>query len=105
MEIIIEALARRLPPLKRRKDPVVAAIIGAIVGGFGLALYLRSWLDAGLTVVWVVMFAIFVDAGGSVGLATVAAIYGNYPYARVHASNRRLERGAQPADQQRLPAS
>jgi hypothetical protein len=103
-ENFIEGLARTLPPLKRRKDPVVAAVVAVLFGGFGLALYLRSWLDAGLAAASIVVMLMVVSAGAGIGVLAIVAVLGQYAWARVHASNRQLERGTE-ADVQQLAAT
>jgi hypothetical protein len=104
-ENFIEALARTLPPLKRPKHPVVAAIVAVLFGGFGLALYLRSWVDAGLAAASIALILMLSSAGAGVGALAIFAVLGQYAWARVHASNRQLERGAEADDQQLVPAA
>src|SRR3954451_9419492 len=39
------AVLTKFPPLHARKHPGLAALIGAVTGGFGLAIYFRSLRD------------------------------------------------------------
>jgi hypothetical protein len=34
-----------LPPLRRRKNPSLALVIGLVAGGLGLSIYFRSFID------------------------------------------------------------
>jgi hypothetical protein len=38
-------LLRKFPPLRERKHPGLAALIGAVTGGIGLAIYFKSLRD------------------------------------------------------------
>jgi hypothetical protein len=90
-EKLVEFVATRLPPLKRRKNPIVAALVGVMFGGIGLAIYLRSWVDAGLAFVWIIALDVVLTSGLSeIGIITIVAVYGKYGYTRVEASNRVL---------------
>ena len=79
----------KLPPLRRRTRPWLAAVIGFAAGGIGLSLYLRKWVDiAILLCIVIVAFLVgsLVDGSWWVG-AAVAAVYG---FIRTESSNRRL---------------
>jgi hypothetical protein len=83
----IEALLRRFPPLSRRRNPNIAAALGFVLGGVGLAIYLRSFIDFIVPVLLAVGMIYFVgDLGALVG-AAVASAWG---YARVTVSNESL---------------
>jgi hypothetical protein len=94
---VSEAVQRYLPPLTKPKQPVVAATIGVLLGGVGLALYFWSLRDLlpleVLGVLVIVGSAITgvhpVDALNVVGLP-VAILGGSYGYWRAESSNRRL---------------
>ena len=94
-ERMVKWFAERLPPLRRPKRPVVAAVVAVVFGGFGLAVYLRSWLDAAVAAVSMVMISLAIGAGFPIGLLAVLAGLAEYAYARVEASNRQL--GGHPA--------
>jgi hypothetical protein len=93
-EKLIELVARNLPPLKREKRPVIAVAVAVLFGGFGLALYLRSWLDAAVAAISIVLIDTAINAGFPVGILTILAVLAQYAYTRVEASNRRLGIGA-----------
>jgi hypothetical protein len=86
MDSVFEAL-QRIEPLKRRRNPSWAAVWGFLLGGIGLALYLRSVIDFFIPIVAAVALIYFVgDFGWFIG-ACVAAVYG---YFRVTTSNEML---------------
>jgi hypothetical protein len=85
--------ATRLRPLRRRVHPWLAAIIGYIFGGIGLALYFRSWTDVVAAVVLVLTgFAlgvfVYVTTGVTLSFWAGAALPALYGYVRASASNR-----------------
>ena len=41
----IKELVSHLPPLRTRKNPVIAGLLGFLFGGVGLGLYLGTWSD------------------------------------------------------------
>jgi hypothetical protein len=89
-EQLVKKFAEHLPPLNRPMRPVVAALVAVVFGGFGLALYLRSWIDAAVAAISVVLVFVSIGAGLQVGTLTILAVLGQYAYTRVEASNRQL---------------
>ena len=91
METITKVLDG-LPIIKPSKDPGVALIVGFLLGGLGLGIYLRSFVDllapvAALFVLLFVGMGAQVESLGFLGGALFAAAYG---YLRVQNSNDRL---------------
>jgi hypothetical protein len=95
--IVAEAVQKYLPPLGKPKSPGLAAIVGVLFGGVGLAIYFRSLRDLlPLEVVGALVIVGSTIAGTQpldvlsvVGLP--AAIFGgSYGYWRADSSNRRL---------------
>lgn len=41
----IQRLLEDLPPIREKKNPVVAGVLGFLFGGIGLGLYFQSWKD------------------------------------------------------------
>lgn len=41
----IHALLADLPPIREKKNPLVAGVLGFLFGGIGLGLYFGSWKD------------------------------------------------------------
>jgi hypothetical protein len=79
-----------LPPLKEKKDANVAAIVGFLFGGIGLAIYLRSVADLFVAIlVCLVVLSLCTAVGelGMLGIPVLAAVYG---IVRVQDSNRRI---------------
>jgi hypothetical protein len=75
-----------LPPLRTRKNPLVAVLLGFLAGGLGLGIYFRSWLDFALVFTPGFLLVLqFPDAWWVFSL--FEATYG---YLRVVNSNRRL---------------
>jgi hypothetical protein len=95
-------LDKRLPPLGRPKHPGLAALIGILTGGIGLAIYFRSVRD---------LFPVEV-AGGLIVVASLVAgkdplllasfvapvVGGLYGFWRAQSSNRRLGASIVPDD-------
>lgn len=42
---LIQKLLEDLPPLRQKKNPVIAGILGFLFGGLGIGLYFQSWKD------------------------------------------------------------
>src|SRR5689334_13477380 len=87
------AVADKMEPLKKKKDPVIAAICGAALGGVGLGIYLESWLD--FFVPWCMLLFLLVFAVPTAGVSTflIPIFWAVYGYRRVKASNEKLEGG------------
>jgi hypothetical protein len=102
-EQMIKWCAERLPPLRTHKRPGVAVAIAVIFGGVGLALYLRSRQDTAVAAGAVVAVMIANSAGLAIGVLAILVALGQYAYARVEASNRRLTQ-APAADAVPVPA-
>lgn len=80
-----------LEPLREKKDPITAALLGFFFGGIGLGLYFKSWKDCALPIaVWVV--SIFVLGLPTFGLSVIAGwmFCAAYGYRRAKASNAKL---------------
>jgi hypothetical protein len=79
----------RLPPLHKRKDPLLAALLGFLLAGIGLGLYFWSWRD--FAIVFVAYFVFTWLTGSGIlpifGIAIAASLYG---YLRAYNSNLRL---------------
>jgi len=91
-------LVSKLPPLKRRTNPVVAALVGFMFGSIGLGIYFRSVLDFVAPLVVIVMLVVTNQATGA-GWLVGALITGAYGFCRTLDSNDRpaLNGGAVPA--------
>jgi hypothetical protein len=83
----VSSVFRWLPPLKRRKNPSLALVIGFATGGLGLAIFFWSIVDLFIPLAIVVILGAVIGAYGVIGGAIVAALYG---YARAATSNERL---------------
>jgi hypothetical protein len=95
--IVTEYIHKYLPPLGKPKSPGLAAIVGVLFGGIGLAIYFRSLRDLlPLEVIGTLVIVASTITGAqpldvlnAVGLP--AAIFGaGYGYWRAASSNRRL---------------
>ena len=80
-------LLNTMPPLRKRLNPTIALIVGFLLGGLGLGIYMRSVLDGLMVLVLAVVLASQLEAGGWL---LGAAIAGGYGALRVHTSNERL---------------
>lgn len=83
-------LSRLMPPLKRRKNPSLAAIIGLLFGGIGLGIYFASLVDFIIPIAITVILVITVQTNG-VGAIVGAIIAGVWGLVRAIASNAKLE--------------
>jgi hypothetical protein len=86
----IAELMNPLPPLRARKNPWLAFVLGFLLSGVALGIYFRSWVDLIVpTVVWLVLIATPGDAGFWIG----AVIGGLWGLLRAVNSNKRLGAG------------
>ena len=94
---MLEQIARvmnPLPPLRARKNPWLALVLGFLLSGVALGIYFRSWMDLIIpTAIWAVLIAVdnviptvFGDAGFWIG----AVIGGLWGLLRAVNSNERL---------------
>ena len=80
-----------MQPLKQKKDPVVAAVLGFALGGLGLGLYFRSWTDFFMPIlIWITIMVLGVPTG-EVLLLTAPFFCAAYGYRRAKASNAKLD--------------
>lgn len=83
----------RLPPLRKERSPVKAAIIGLLFGGLGLGLYFKSVIDFLIpTLLYVASMAVWAASptGSIVGFLGAATVAGRWGYYRARQSNARL---------------
>jgi hypothetical protein len=85
------AMLDKLPPLKTRKEPGVAAVAGFALGGLGLGLYFGSMTDFLLQIFIWICFMVFALPTGGVLLITAPVFCAIYGYSRAKASNAKLE--------------
>jgi hypothetical protein len=100
---LIWGLLDRLPVLERRGKPLLAAVLGFLFGGLGLALYLRRSVDVIVGIVLLVPLSIAgsqLDTGQQgadeslpAWIWIFQALSALYSFLRVISSNRRLEAG------------
>lgn len=90
---MLEQIARimnPLRPLRARKTPWLAFVLGFLLSGIALGIYFRSWVDLVVPpVIWLVLIATPGDAGFWAG----AVIGGRWGLLRAVNSNERLEAG------------
>jgi len=87
---MLEQIARimnPLRPLRARKTPWLAFVLGFLLSGIALGIYFRSWVDLVPTIIWLVLIATPGDAGFWAG----AVIGGLWGLLRAANSNERLE--------------
>ena len=77
-----------LEPLRDRKNPGVAAVVGFLFGGIGLGIYLRNFIDFIIPIVLSVL--LFVVTGQDLGFLVGACVASAYGYFRVTNSNQRI---------------
>jgi hypothetical protein len=84
----VEALLHQLPPFSQRRNPTIAAVMGFALGGIGLAIYLRSFIDF---IVPLLLGVVMIHFVGDVGWLAGAALASAWGYARVTVSNQALD--------------
>jgi uncharacterized membrane protein YfcA len=87
----IKWIASRRRPLKRRKSTALAVLAGLLVGGLGVGLYLRSFLDCVIATTLTMLALMSYAATAS--FAALVLTYGGaavYAFHRVRESNARL---------------
>ena len=72
----IKALWEDLPPIREKKHPLLAGIIGFMFGGIGLGLYFQSWKDFLYPVLAWVALAIVIPGLGLILAAIFSATWG-----------------------------
>jgi hypothetical protein len=94
---VSEAVLKKLPPLTRPKRPAVAAVIGVLTGGIGLAIYFRSLRDllpleilGMLVIVGATIAGVQLLDALTVMAMPAAILGGSYGYWRAQSSNLRL---------------
>jgi hypothetical protein len=79
-----------LPPLRGRKNPVWALVIGFVTGGIGLGVYLRSFIDVVIPIALSAGVAFYSSQALDMGWMLGPGIAAAYGYARVQDSNARI---------------
>ena len=85
------ALVEKMPPLRARKDPRLAALAGLALGGIGLGLYFGTMVDFLVPLcIWITLVIFSGPTGGLLLIAApvFTAIFG---YKRAVSSNARLQ--------------
>ena len=80
---------QKLPPLYKHKDPAWAIVVGFLAGGIGLGIYLRSFVDALVSVLLFVGVFVFVQQAQVLGWTLGPIVVAVYGYFRVQESNAR----------------
>jgi hypothetical protein len=64
MLVRAERVVQAFPPVPPGRSPWMAYAVGLLFSGFGLGIYLRSWMDFVVpTTIWVVLIALLGEAG------------------------------------------
>jgi hypothetical protein len=90
---MINAIFDNLPPLKSKKEPVIAFVLGFCCGGIGLGIYFRSPVDLIIPLVILLILSVAIPVGG---IVVGAAVAGTYGVLRVLVSNAKLDKQAAP---------
>ncbi len=85
------SVAEKLEPLKTKHDPFLAAIAGFALGGVGLGLLLRSWVDFFVPFIMFVVIGVIAVPTGEVFAIFTPVFWAIYGYRRVKASNAKLD--------------
>jgi hypothetical protein len=90
MITVAEKAIAEMSPLKQRKSPMAAFLLGFFFGALGVAIYFKSWKDFFVCIGLFLAFALIAPWGPGefVGML-FAAIYGSW---RAHSSNQALAR-------------
>ena len=84
------SIADEMKPLKKRKNPALAASLGFFTGGIGLGIYLGSRVDFFLPLG---MFLLIALVSGGTLLELAPFFWAYYGFRRAKASNRKLDAG------------
>lgn len=76
-----------MPHCGKVKNPALAAALGFLCGGIGLAIYLRTWRDTALIVGLILLFGLTMPG---IGVVIACVIVGVYGFVRVWNSNKLL---------------
>lgn len=98
MKWVYDAMCK-LPPLKRKKNPGLAGILGFLLGGIGLGLYFWSLLDFAVPVLLAVLAGIIFSKLAAAGWIAGALVASGYGIFRAITSNAALEAKEQPASE------
>jgi hypothetical protein len=94
LQKLAKAIWDMFPPLRRTR-PQLAAAIGFVFGGIGLAIYFRSFVDLvapiAIAIVANVVVVMLVGADAELGWLAGAIIASLYGLSRSQDSNRRLD--------------
>ena len=72
----IAQIMNPLPPLRERKRPWLAFVLGFLLSGIALGIYFRSWVDLVVpTAIWLALIITPGDAGFWIG-AVIGGIWG-----------------------------
>jgi hypothetical protein len=72
----IHALLADLPPIREKKNPLVAGVLGFLFGGIGLGLYFGSWKDFLYPILTLLGLAIVLPGIGIVVGVLLTTIWG-----------------------------
>ena len=72
----IKKLLEDLPPLRVKKNPIVAAIVGFCFGGLGLGLYLQSWKDGVYPILVLILLSLVFPGIGTVTALIMTSVWG-----------------------------
>jgi hypothetical protein len=89
-------VAEKLQPLASKKDPVVAAIAAFALGGVGLGIYLRSWVDFFVPFLMLLILGVIAIPTGGLLAYFAPVFWAVYAYRRVKASNAKLDGASRP---------
>jgi len=78
----IQKLIEDLPPLKVKKNPLLAGILGFLFGGLGIGLYFQSWKDGVYLVVVFLMLSFLLAPLVVVGPLIALLFAGVWGFAR-----------------------
>jgi hypothetical protein len=99
----LQTFTKQRPPLKKRRNVVVAALVAFLFGVIGVGIYLRSWREAGIAfLIGLPGLAVAMAfPGGTVGVSGAVAGYAVW---RVLDSNAQLtaSEGARRVGERRL---
>jgi hypothetical protein len=84
-------IADQLPPLKTKKNPAIAAVAGFMLGGIGLAVYLRSFPDFYIPCLILLVLVILGIFTAGLPLFFIPFFWAFYGWRRVTASNKKLD--------------
>jgi hypothetical protein len=72
----IHLMLKNLPPIREKKNPFLAGVIGFFFGGIGLGIYFKTWQDFVFPILVFVLLSTVIPVLGTIAAFFFGAIWG-----------------------------